>query len=118
MATVVKRKLSESTDGKGILVVATAATGTTIHTAVAGTTPGTFDEVWLWAHNNHTADIVLNIQAGTVATTTNIIVTIPFKSGLVPVMPGFIFQNSAVLRARAATNSLITISGFVNQITD
>jgi hypothetical protein len=43
MATAVKRILSGSTNGKPIKVVATSTAGTTIHTAVAGTTPVTYD---------------------------------------------------------------------------
>ena len=37
MATFTKTLLSGSTNGKAILVAATATPGTTIHTAVAGT---------------------------------------------------------------------------------
>lgn len=119
MATAVKRKLSGSTDGKPVLVVATATAGTTIHTAVAGTTAGTFDEIWLWAYNGHTADVVLTIEwGGATVPDQNIVVTIPFKSGLVPVVPGFILQNGAVVKAFAGTANVITLNGFVNSITD
>ncbi len=38
MATFSKTKLSGSTDGKQIKVVATSTPGTTIHTGVSGTT--------------------------------------------------------------------------------
>ena len=119
MATVVKRKLSESTDGKAIKIAATSTAGTAIHTAVAGTTAGTFDEIWLWAFNSHTLDVVLTIEfGGADAPDQNIIVTIPFKSGLIPVVPGFILQNGATVKAFAATTNVITITGFVNAITD
>ena len=114
-----KRKLSESTDGKAIKIVATSTPGTAIHTAVAGTTAGTFDEIWLWAFNSHTADVVLTIEfGGADAPDQNIIVTIPFKSGLIPVVPGFILQNGATVKAFAAVANVITITGFVNAITD
>ena len=59
MVTATKRKLSESTDGKPILSAATATPGTAIHTAVSGTTPGTFDEIWLWVHNTSASTAVL-----------------------------------------------------------
>jgi hypothetical protein len=59
-----KRLLSGSTDGKWIKVVATATAGTAIHTAVAGTTAGTYDEIWLRAQNNHTAAVNLTIEFG------------------------------------------------------
>ena len=119
MATAVKRKLSGSTDGKAIKIAATATAGTAIHTAVAGTTAGTFDEIWLWAFNAHTADVVLTIEfGGADAPDQNIIVTIPYKAGLVPVVPGLILQNGAVVKAFASVADVITLSGFVNAITD
>ena len=119
MSTAVKRKLSSSTDGKAIKIAATSTAGTAIHTAVSGTTAGTYDEIWLWAFNSHTADVVLTIEfGGADAPDQNIIVTIPFKSGLVPVVPGLILQNGAVVKAFASVADVITIAGFVNSITD
>lgn len=114
-----KRKLSGSTDGKAIKVVQTATAGDTIHTAVAGQTAGTYDEIWLWAYNGHTANVVLTIEfGGNAVPDQNIIVTIPFKAGLVPIVPGFILQNGMVVKAFAATANVITINGYVNAITD
>ena len=118
MATAVKRKLSGSTDGKGIELTQTGTAGNTVHTAVAGTTAGTYDEVWLWAQNNHTVAVVLTIEWGDPDHAALIIVTIPAKSGLVPVVPGFILQNGMVVKAFAATTAVITLFGFVNAITD
>lgn len=119
MATVVKRKLSGSTDGKPIKVVETATAGTTIHTAVAGTTAGTFDEIWLFAYNGHTGDVVLTIEFGGASVPDqNIIVTLAFKSGLQLVVPGLILQNEMVVKAFASVANVITLSGFVNRITD
>ena len=119
MAKVLKRKLSDSTDGMGILVVATATAGTDLHTAVAGTTAGTFDEVWLWAVNTHTADVELTIEYGGVTSPKDVIVmTIPFDSGLVLVCPGLILQNAIDVAAFASVASVVSIFGFVNSITD
>ncbi len=119
MATARKRKLSGSTDGKPIKVVATSTAGTLIHTAIAGTTDGTYDEIWLWAYNSHTADLLLTIEyGGAVVPDENICVTIPPQTGLVPIVPGLILQNGATVKAFAASANLITISGFVNTITD
>ena len=119
MATAVKRKLSGSTDGKPIKVVATATLGTTIHTAVAGTTAGTFDEVWLYAYNGHTADVVLTIEyGGATVPDQNIVQTVPVKQGLFLLVPGLVIQNGLVITAFAATANVITISGYVNAITD
>ena len=116
---VVKRKLSASTDGKQIKVAATSTPGTTIHTAVAGTTAGTFDEIWLYATNNHTASVALTIEfGGTSSPDDLIVVTLASKSGLVPILPGLILQNGAVVKAFAGTANVVCISGWVNSMTD
>ena len=119
MATAVKRKLSGSTDGKAIKVTQTATAGDTIHTAVAGTTSGTFDEVWLWAYNGHTEAVTLTIEfGGATVPDQNIIVSLDSKSGLVPIIPGLILQNGMVIKAFAGSADVITIIGFVNSMTD
>lgn len=117
MTTAIKRKLSESTDGIGIKVVATATPGTAIHTAVSGAITGTFDEIWLWAMNNHTISVTLTIEFGNANTENNIIVTVPSKQGLYRVIPGFILQNGATVKAFASVTNVITVHGFVNAIT-
>lgn len=118
MATITKKKLSGSTDGKGILVTATATPGTTIHAAVSGTTVGTFDEIWLWAYNSHTAAVVLTIEYGGATAPDNTVkVTIPPGNGLELVVPGLILQNSLVVKAFAGTTNVVTITGYVNAIT-
>jgi hypothetical protein len=119
MATAVKRKLSGSTNGRGIKVVQTGTTGTAVHTAIAGTTAGTYDEIWLWAYNGHTEDVVLTIEFGGVTVPDDtIVVTVPFKEGLYPIVPGLILQNGCVVAAFAASANVVTILGFVNSITD
>lgn len=119
MASFVKRKLSGSTDGMPIKVVATATLGTTIHTAVAGTTAGTFDEIWLYAYNGHTSAVTLTIEfGGATVPDQNIVVSLASKSGLSLIVPGLILQNEKVVSAFASTANVITISGWVNQMTD
>ena len=114
-----KRKLSGSTDGMAVKVVATETAGTTIHTAVSGTTAGTFDEIWLWAYNGHTAAVELTIEyGGATAPDQNIKVTLAAKSGLVPIIPGLILQNGLVVKAFAGTANVITLSGFINTMSD
>jgi hypothetical protein len=119
MATAVKRKLSGSTDGKPIKIAAIATAGTLIHTAVAGQVAGTFDEIWLWAYNSHSVNLGLTIEfGGADAPDQNIKLTVPFQAGLILVVPGFILQNGLTVKAFASLTNLITISGFVNAITD
>lgn len=119
MASFLKRKLSGSTDGKGIKIVQTATAGDTIHTAVAGTTAGTFDEIWLFAYNGHTAAVTLTIEfGGATVPDQNIVCTLATKSGLQLVVPGLILQNAMVVKAFASSANVVTISGYVNTITD
>lgn len=114
-----KRKLSGSTDGLGIKVTQTATAGDAIHTAVAGTTAGTYDEIWLFAYNGHTTTVVLTIEfGGATAPDQNIVCTLQAKSGLQLVVPGLILQNGATVKAFAATANVVVIYGFVNTTTD
>ena len=111
-----KALLSGSTNGKGIKVVQTATAGTLIHTAVAGTSD--FDEIWLYAYNGHTVDVILTIEFGGASVPDqNIIATIPYKAGLVPIVPGLLLQNGLVIKAFANVANVVTIIGFVNRIT-
>jgi ABC-type Fe3+ transport system substrate-binding protein len=119
MSTAVKRKLSAAAAGNtGIEITTTSTAGDLIHSAVAGTTAGTFDEIWLWAQNNYTADVILTVEFGSHDHAQNITLTIPFKSGLVPVVPGLPLQNTLDVNAFAGTPNVITLFGFINLITD
>ena len=118
MAQVAKRKLSGSTDGRNIKVVATATPGTLVHTAVTGTTAGTWDEVWLWAYNSDSVARQVVVQwGGTTAPDDTNAVTLPPVSGLVLVVPGLILQNGTVVRAFCGTANVVMVSGYVNAVT-
>lgn len=115
MATYSKRIFSASTNGKQIKVAAIATPGTLIHTAVTGIVD--MDEVWLYATNNHTATLALSVQFGGVAAPDDLIqMSIPAKTGLFLIIPGFVINNGLLVRAFAATTNLISISGWVNRI--
>lgn len=119
MATVVKRKLTGSTNGRMIKIVATSTLGTTIHTAVSGTVDGTYHEIWLWAVNSSAASVKLTIEFGGATSPDDTIEqTIMAEDGLRLIVPGLILQNSAVVTAFAATANVIMVTGFVNSITD
>jgi hypothetical protein len=119
MATFNKAKLSGSTDGLAVKVTGTGTGSTvTVHTAVAGTTAGTFDEIWLYACNTSSSSVKLTIEWGTAtAADGNIEVTVLPEAGLVTVIPGLILQNSKVVKAFAGTADVILLTGFVNSIT-
>ena len=113
MATFTRVVLSGAADGTAVKVAATATAGTTIHTAHATA----IDEVWLWAYNSHTADVVLTIEfGGATAPDQNIVQTIPLKTGLVAVVPGLCLTNSLTVKAFAGTTNVITLSGYINRI--
>ncbi len=117
MPTFTKKKLSGSTDGRGIKVVATATPGTTIHTAVAGTSENNFDEIWLFAYNGHTADVVLTIEfGGATVPDDNIKVTLAWQTGLQLIVPGLVLQNECIIKAFASIANVVVITGFVNNI--
>jgi hypothetical protein len=116
MATFSKTLLSGSTNGKAIKVVQTATAGTTIHTAVSGTS--NIDEIWLYAINSSASSVKLTIEWGEAsAPDGNIELTVLPEAGLVTVIPGLLLQNSLVVKAFAGTANVIMIHGFVNRIT-
>jgi hypothetical protein len=119
VATFTKNKLSGSTDGLAVKVTGTNTAGAvTVHTAVAGTTAGVFDEIWIYANNTSTSSVKLTIEWGTTtAADGNIEVTILPEAGLVTMIPGLILQNARVVKAFAGTADVILLTGFVNSIT-
>lgn len=116
MATYSKQLLSGSTNGKAIKVAASATPGTTIHTAVAGTS--SFDEVWLYANNTSSTTVKLTIEWGeATAPDGNIEINIGAEgTGLILIAPGILLQNSLVIKAFAATANVVNIFGYVNRI--
>ena len=115
MATMTYELLSGSTNGKAIKVAATATAGTTIHTAVAGTTD--IDQVYLYAMNTDGTDRKLTLEwGGTTAPDDLIEVTIPAESGLTLVAPGLPLQNGLIVKAFAASANVITIHGYVHRV--
>lgn len=118
MSTYSKKILSGSSDGKPIKITATSTPGTTVHTG--STTTTTLQEIWLWAQNNHTSDVVLTVEFGDAASPdSNIITTIRSKTGLSLISPGLLLKGNAsalTIKAFAATTNVITITGFVNEI--
>ena len=122
MATFSKQLLSASTDGRAIKVAATAigTSPTLIHTG--SSTASTFEEVWIYAQNNHSADVALRLGFGGVTDPDDIIeYTIKTKGGLYLVVPGLILKGNAsaalTIRAAAGTTNVISLSGYVNRIT-
>lgn len=109
--------LSGSTNGKPIPVAATASPGTTIHTAVSGTT--SFDSMHLWATNVTAGALLLTIQFGGTTDTADDIVynlSIPANSPPVPLVRGQCLNNGLLVRAWCNSASGINITGHANRI--
>ena len=113
MADFTKEFLSGSTNGRAVLVVATATPGTLIHTAHATAK----DEIYIKAFNTDTTARKLTIEFGGVTSPNDTIeVTIPAESGEIVVIPGDILSSSLVVRAFCATASVVGCVGYVNRI--
>ena len=112
-------KATGSTDGMPIKITQSATPGDTIHQAVAGTTPGVFDEIWIWAYNSHSSAVELTLEwGGASVPDQNIKVTLAAGSvGLVPIIPGLRLQNSKVVKAFASVANVVTLHTNVNAVT-
>jgi len=117
MASYSRVLLSGSTDGKPVKVAATATLGTTIHTALTGSTG--FDEVYLWVTNTDTAAVTLTIEWGGVSDPDCLVckaVSIPPNSPPIPVVTGMVLNNAKVVTAFASSASKLLLTGYVNRI--
>lgn len=122
MANAVTRiPLSASTQGEGIKIAATSTPGTTVHTT--GTSATVQDEVRLYAFNSHTADVLVSVEWGAAGADTTIAQTVPFKQGLVRLMPPedlILLGNGTValtVKVFAGTTNVIYIYGAVYRCT-
>ena len=118
MATFSKQVLSSSTDGRGILVAATATAGTTIHTG--SSTESVIDEVWLYAVNTSDSEVKLTVEYGGTTSPNDLIeFTVPAEAGLYLTVPALLIKGNAtplVVRAFAAIADVIVIHGYINRI--
>tara|TARA_R100000005_G_C4860483_1_gene122167 strand:+ start:153 stop:506 length:354 start_codon:yes stop_codon:yes gene_type:complete len=108
-----KQAFSGDTTGQGVLVAATATTGTTVHATSSDTT---FDEVWIYATNNDASAINLTIEFGGTTATKVIKQSIPATSGLTIIVPGLILGPSKTVTAFAGTANKIVLFGYVNRV--
>lgn len=116
MATLSKIILSGSTSGKQIKVVPTSTLGTTIHTAITGSSD--IDEIYLYAVNSDTSAVKLTIEFGGATSPDELIEqTLTAESGLELIVPGLLLNGGLVVTAFAASANVIMISGYVNRIT-
>ena len=113
MGTILKSKLSGSSDGELINLATTSSGATVIHTFCTSAEDNTYDEIYLWGYNNGTADINVTLEDG--STTLVLIQSIPAKSGLNLMLPGLIGNTSLALKGFSALTGC-GVKGFVNKI--
>lgn len=118
MLTVDRVNLSGHTNGSVLVVSTSAGSGTLIH--AVSTDTDQIDEVWMWASNANSADLLLNIEWGVSTTAKIISMNIPFDSGLHLVIPGISLQGVAgphnIDAWTTTTGSQVTIYGYVNRM--
>jgi len=112
--TYLRRPLSGSTDGRGILIAAVATAGTTVHTAQASAT--LVDVLTLYAYNANTTVETVTVEWGNASTTDNIVTNVlPTGSGgLTPIVVDLVIRNSLVVKVFSTTTNKVSIFGFMN----
>ena len=117
MATYSRQLLSGSTNGTPVKVVATATAGTTLHTALSGTSG--FDEIYVFLTNTSGSAVAVTIEYGGVTDPDHLIVkalSLPANSSPIPVLTGQVLQNGLLVRCFASVANVILASGYVNRI--
>lgn len=117
MATYSRILLSGSTNGKPVQVTATSSPGTTIHTALTGTTG--YDEIYIWASNVTSSAATLYIQWGGTTDPDNDLVnalSIPANSAPIPIATGQVLNNGLLVKAWSGTTNAINLTGYCNRI--
>jgi hypothetical protein len=90
----------------------------TIHTALASTTEGEGDQVWLWADNPDVAVHVLKIWwGGTTAITHEKTYVLPATTSDIPLLRGRLIRNALVVKASCDVAGMVSIGGHANRIT-
>lgn len=113
-----KLPLSGSDDGRSILITSiTSASATPIHTAPPSGSTIT-DEVYLYAYNDSTSSLVLNVQWGGGTEPGDIFrTTLTSRGGRVFIVDGRLIRNGHTISAYGSAANWISIEGFVNRIT-
>lgn len=117
MATIARQLLSGSTNGRPIKVAASATPGTTIHTALSGTSG--FDEVYCWVTNTSSGAVTLTVEFGGTTNPDDRLTndySIPANSLPIPIVTGQNLQNSLVVKMYASSANVLVVTGYVNRI--
>jgi hypothetical protein len=114
-----KLPLSSSVDGRSILISAnTSASANPIHTAAPSGSAIT-DEVYLYAYNDSTSSVVLNLLWGGGSEPGDLVrTTITSRSGRNFIVDGRLIRNGRTISAYTPNViNQLSIEGFINRIT-
>lgn len=116
MATIANLGLqnASSQNGMGVKIVATASTGTTVHTCQSGT--DYFDEIWLWAVNRNAGTVGVVVQYGDTSTENSFGLAVPPNNAPIMVVPGWLLNNGKIVYAYATAANDVTVFGFSRHI--
>lgn len=115
-----KSLLNASSNGTPIPITGTGISTQLIHTGPTGSTQ--FDELWLYASNPTTSDVMLNILIGGTDFSSNIAFEgiVEAYAGNVLTIPGLVINGNdstgIEVRANASVVSGVNILGYVNTI--
>ncbi len=120
MATYSKIPLSQSSNGRAIMVALSSTPGTLIH--ITGTLSANIDEVWLYAANNSAADTLITLYWGSSAAADLLApILIQAYAGTVLLSPGLILAGTgsvgSTIYATVAQPSAVELIGYINRIT-
>jgi hypothetical protein len=120
MATFSKIILSQSSNGAGVFLSATAAPGVLIHSTP--TNNNDVDEVWLYANNVSASDASITVYWGNTGSTATIgPIIVQAYAGPTLVSPGLILKGtgsvSSVVYATATATGSVNLFGYANRIT-
>jgi hypothetical protein len=107
---------SNGNDGDMITIAQTVTAGTNLHTAIAGTNH--IDEVYVYACNIHTADVLLTLEMNGATAAHQKKVTVPYNDGDHLVVAGARINNGATIAAFAGTANVINCTVIVNRYID
>lgn len=121
MATFTKKVLSGSTSGRPIGVLsATAGGDTVIH--VGGSASNVKDEVFLYAINKNSQDLVLSLEWGATAASDRKTILVPSFSKYAlaegDVIEGVTAASGIRITAFCSTSDSLLLTGFVNRISE
>lgn len=120
MATYTKEFLSNSSNGRPILVAGTnTGTATSIH--FTSTSNTNIDEVWLYGVNTNVDTQILYIEFGSNTSPNDLIpITMKPNDGLYVCIPGLPLRGTGTatsnIKAYASTANVISVTGYVNRI--